>query len=151
MTTRQKLQLLLDLAMTILLLPLMAYSLVGELAHEWLGLAMCVLFLGHHALNLHWYKGLTTGRWSLSRIFQAGVNFALLFMMLGLMVSGVILSRQVFSFLPISGGTAYTVFPGLYGRDGIICSNWLLCGQTVPAAGQKAKKRGNTRVSRKRS
>ena len=36
----------------ILLLPvLMAYSLVGEQLHEWLGVLMLLLFVGHHALN----------------------------------------------------------------------------------------------------
>ena len=33
-----------DLAMTVLLLLLMAYSLVGEVLHEWMGIAMLVLF-----------------------------------------------------------------------------------------------------------
>lgn len=121
MTARQKLQILLDAAMTALLLPLMAYSLVGETAHEWLGFAMCILFAGHHALNLRWYKGLPKGRWSLPRIFQAGVNFALLFAALGLMVSGIILSRQVFSFLPISGGTSFARTLHM------VCSYWGFC------------------------
>ena len=94
MTGKRKLRFLLDLAMTALLLPLMAYSLVGETAHEWLGTAMAVLFLGHHALNARWYKGLAKGRWSLPRIAQTAVNFALLFIMLGLIVSGIILSRE---------------------------------------------------------
>jgi len=121
MTARRKLQILLDVAMTALLLPLMAYSLVGETAHEWLGLAMCILFAGHHALNLRWYKGLTKGRWSLPRVFQAGANFALFFAALGLMVSGIILSRQVFSFLPISGGTSFAR------TQHMVCSYWGFC------------------------
>lgn len=78
MTVRQKLRLLLDLAMTALLLPLMAYSLIGETAHEWLGTVMAVLFLSHHALNVRWYQVLAKGRWSLPRIAQTVVNFALL-------------------------------------------------------------------------
>ena len=52
MAVRQKLRILMDMVMAILLLPLMAYSLVGETAHEWLGTAMGILFLGHHALNI---------------------------------------------------------------------------------------------------
>lgn len=48
MAVRQKLRILVDMVMTILLLPLMAYSLVGETAHD----AMGILFLGHHALNI---------------------------------------------------------------------------------------------------
>ena len=36
----------------IILLPLlMAYSLIGETAHEWLGLFMFLLFILHHSMN----------------------------------------------------------------------------------------------------
>lgn len=38
---------------------------------------------------------------------QVLTDIAVLFSMLGLMVSGVILSREVFAFLPISGGVAF--------------------------------------------
>lgn len=38
---------------------------------------------------------------------QILINAAVLLSMLGLMVSGVILSREVFAFLPISGGVAF--------------------------------------------
>lgn len=38
---------------------------------------------------------------------QTVTDFAVLISMLGLMVSGIILSREVFAFLPISGGTAF--------------------------------------------
>lgn len=125
MTVRRKRQLLLDVAMTALLLLLMAYSLIGETAHEWLGTAMAVLFLSHHVLNVRWYKGLAKGRWSLPRIAQTVVNFALLFMMLGLIASGIILSRKVFSFLPISGGTSFarTVH--------MACSYWGFCLMSI--------------------
>ena len=125
MAATQKLRLLLDLTMTALLLPLMAYSLIGETAHEWLGTAMAVLFLGHHALNAGWYKGLSKGRWSLPRVAQTAVNFALLLIMLGLITSGIVLSRTVFSFLPISGGTSFarTIH--------MVCSYWGFCLMSI--------------------
>ena len=121
MTVRQKLRLLVDLAMTALLLPLMAYSLIGETVHEWLGTAMAVLFLSHHALNARWYQRLAKGRWSLPRIAQTVVDFALLLMTLGLIASGIVLSREVFSFLPISGGTS------LARTIHMVCSYWGFC------------------------
>ena len=40
-----------DLAMTIILLILMAYFLIGEVIHECLGTAMMLLFFMHHFLN----------------------------------------------------------------------------------------------------
>ena len=121
MTIRQKLRILVDVAMTALLLPLMAYSLVGEAAHEWLGLAIFVLLLVHHALNFHWYRGLAKRRWNPPRVFQTAVNFALLLMMLGLMASGIILSREVFVFLPVSGGTSFARTLHM------VCAYWGFC------------------------
>ncbi len=96
-----------DLAMTVLLFCLMAYLLVGETAHEWLGVAMFGLFLLHHGLNGHWQHNLTKGRYTPMRVFQTVVDVLILLAMAGLMVSGVILSRVVFSFLPISGGMGF--------------------------------------------
>lgn len=40
-----------DLAMTVLLLLLMAKQLTGDVAHEWLGAGMFVFWIAHHALN----------------------------------------------------------------------------------------------------
>ena len=121
MTIGQKLRMPVDLTMTALLLPLMAYSLVGETAHEWLGVAIYVLFLAHHALNWRWYKGLAQGRWNAARVFQTAVNFALFLMMLGLMVSGVILSRDVFTFLPVSADTSFARTLHM------VCAYWGFC------------------------
>lgn len=97
----------LDCLMVLLLPLLMAYSLVGEAAHEWLGTAMFLLFLGHHGLNWRWYPALLKGRWTAARVFQTAVSALLLLAMLGLMASGVMLSRHVFSFLPRRGGQEF--------------------------------------------
>lgn len=97
----------LDCLMVILLPLLMAYSLVGEEVHEWLGVATLLLFLGHHGLNWHWYPTLLKGRWTAARVFQAAVNVVLLLSMLGLMMSGMMLSRYVFFFLPRHGGQEF--------------------------------------------
>ena len=43
-----------DIGMTVLLLLLMAYELIGSSLHEWIGLAMFVLFVCHHLLNRGW-------------------------------------------------------------------------------------------------
>lgn len=40
-----------DIEMTVLLLLLMAYELIGSSLHEWIRLAMFVLFVCHHLLN----------------------------------------------------------------------------------------------------
>lgn len=85
--------------MTALLPLLMAYSLVGEAAHEWLGMAMLALFIGHHVLNAGWLKNLPKGRYTAFRILQTALVLLIFLSMLGSMVSGIVMSRHVFGFL----------------------------------------------------
>lgn len=99
-------KIVIDMIMTVLLLFLMARQITGDFAHEWLGAAMFVLWIAHHILNRSWYSHLFKGKYTPVRILQTVTNFAVLLSMLGLMVSGIILSREVFAFLPISGGIA---------------------------------------------
>ena len=103
----RKLKIIIDVLLTIALLFLMGYQFWGDEAHEWAGAAMFVLFIVHHILNRCWHKNLFRGSYSPSRIFLLVVDLFLSAAMLGLMVSGVILSNHVFAFLPISGGTAF--------------------------------------------
>lgn len=100
-------KIIIDMGMTVLLLFLMARQITGESAHEWLGAGMFVLWIAHHILNRSWYSHLLKGKYTPMRILQTVTNVALLLSMLGLMVSGIILSREVFAFLPISGGIAF--------------------------------------------
>lgn len=94
-----------DLLMTAALLALMSYSLIGEAVHEWLGMGMAVLFVLHLALNWQWVRGLRRGRWSAYRILQTVLAALCFVTMLGLMSSGIILSRHVFA-LRIRGWSA---------------------------------------------
>ena len=51
-----------DTAMTVLLLLLMAYQVTGEMAHEWIGMGMTVLVIVHQILNRKWYSALFKGK-----------------------------------------------------------------------------------------
>lgn len=93
-----------DLAMTVLLLLLMAYSLVGEVLHEWMGIAMLVLFILHHIWNRAWYKSIGRGRPSPHRAVQTALNFLLFAVVLGMLLSGLILSQHILDFLPLRPG-----------------------------------------------
>lgn len=95
-----------DVVMTVLLLLLMARQITGDSAHEWLGVGMMILWMIHHIMNRSWYRHLLKGKYTPVRILQTVTDFAIFLSMLGLMVSGIILSREVFAFLPISGGIA---------------------------------------------
>lgn len=107
MSVKAKWRMLVDSLMVVLIPLLMAYSLIGETAHEWLGVMMSLLFVGHYLLNFYWFKGLAKGRWTALRIYQTIVNILLLLCTLGLIISGIALSRTVFSFLPIEGGGSW--------------------------------------------
>lgn len=95
-----------DVAMTVALLFLMGYQFWGDEAHEWVGAGIFVLFAVHHILNWRWYKNLFRCKYSLMRIFQLCVNVLTLFFMFALIYSSIVLSKYVFSLLPIEGGMA---------------------------------------------
>lgn len=96
-----------DILMTLGLLFLMGYQFWGDVAHEWAGAGMFLLFVAHHILNGNWYKSLLHGKYSPSRIFQLIVDLLVFLAMIGLMVSGIMLSNHVFAFLDIHGGTSF--------------------------------------------
>lgn len=50
-----------DILMTLGLLFLMGYQFWGDVAHEWAGAGMFLLFVAHHILNGNWYKSLLHG------------------------------------------------------------------------------------------
>lgn len=106
MSKRRILQTGVDMAMAAILPLLMAYSMVGEAAHEWLGVAMLCLFIVHHALNHHSYAALFRGRRRAARILNMLINLLLMIDMLLLGISGVMMSGHVFAFLNISGGAS---------------------------------------------
>ena len=97
-------KILVDIGMTVALLFLMTYELIGQATHEWIGVAIFILFIVHHILNRKWSTHLLKGKYTLYRMMQTVLVFGVLAAMIGAMVSGIILSRHVFSFLPINGG-----------------------------------------------
>ena len=102
----KRLRIVIDSGMVMLLPLLMAYSLVGEATHEYLGIGMFLLFIGHHVLNTAWWKHIFHGKYTPFRILGTAVNLALAIIMLALPISGVILSRHVFRFLHFGGTSA---------------------------------------------
>ena len=92
----KRLRIVIDSGMVLLLPLLMAYSLVGEAAHEYLGIEMSLLFVTHHILNVAWWKHLLRGKYTPIRILGTVINLALVVIMLALPISGMILSRYVF-------------------------------------------------------
>ena len=113
-----KVKISIDAAMTLALLLLMAYGLVGEAAHEWLGMGMFALFLLHHLLNRRWIRAVPQGRYAPPRIVQTVLAGLIFLCMVGSMISGIVLSRHVFAFLPKHGG--YELAQQVH----ILCAYW---------------------------
>ena len=107
----KKIHIMIDCGMVILLPLLMAYSLIGEAVHEYLGVAMFLLFIAHHIMNAAWWRNLFRGKYLPARIVMTVTDLLLAIVMVALPVSGIIMSRYAFSFLQITGGagTARTV------------------------------------------
>ena len=101
------LKIVVDIGMTVMLLFLMTYELIGAAAHEWLGMGMFVLLITHHILNRKWSQCVFKGRYTLFRIWQTTLVIGILMTMIGSMYSGIILSEHALSFLPIKGGRAF--------------------------------------------
>lgn len=104
MSRKQIARIVTDIMMTLVLLLLMAYSLVGEAAHEWLGIGMLVLFILHHVFNSRWTRNLRKGKCTPFRVLQTALVVLAMLSMLVSMVSGIVLSRYALFFLPITGG-----------------------------------------------
>lgn len=104
MKPKQILKISIDIIMTVLFLVLMAYHITGNSLHEWLGMMLFLLFILHHILNRKWGSSLLKGRYSAARILMVSINLLLFAAMLGMMVSGVMLSREVFGFLNLRAG-----------------------------------------------
>lgn len=89
-----------DIAMTVCLLLLMPYELVGTLPHEIIGTVMIVLLIVHHILNRRWTASLFKGKYTFLRIVQTALVVLILVCSLGSAVSGIALSRHLYRFLP---------------------------------------------------
>ena len=101
-----KFKICVDITMTAALYACMAYMLVGEEAHEWIGSGLALLFVLHNALNRKWYAALLTGRYTPLRAFQTAVNLLCLASMAAAAVSGAAMSRYLYDIHFLSGGAS---------------------------------------------
>ena len=113
-----KIKIAVDAAMSVSMLLLMAYGLVGEAAHEWIGMGMFALFVAHHILNHRWIQAVPRGCYTPLRVVQTALAGLIFLCMVGSMISGIVLSRHVFAFLPRHGGYE------LAGKLHILCAYW---------------------------
>lgn len=99
--SKRKMQIIVDVLMTAVLLLQMSYSIAGELFHEISGIAFFVLFILHHILSFSYTKALFKGKKSAHRVLKIIVDCLLLVIFICMMLSAVELSKYIFTFLGI--------------------------------------------------
>ena len=90
---------IIDILMTLVLIPLMAYQVTGESAHEWLGITMVLLVIIHQVLNRKWYSSLFKGNYQAFRILRTTINVLLLISFALTAISGMSMSNHTVPFL----------------------------------------------------
>ena len=109
MTKTQRLRMTIDITMTILSIILMGgnYLFPADIVHEILGVGLFVLWAVHIVLNRRWYKAIFKGKYKPYRVMQTVINCGILICTIFLMISGIILSNHVFTFLGIEKGLGF--------------------------------------------
>ena len=97
----KKFRIILDIVMTCLFIILMGYYATENNVHEILGVITFVLFILHNILNIKWYKSIFKGKHNCQRTFHIIINLLLFVAMIGMTVSGIMISSDVFAFLNI--------------------------------------------------
>lgn len=109
MNKLNKISLPLDIMMTLVSIVLMGGNFLfpAEIVHEILGVGLFVLWGVHIALNRRWYGAIFKGKYNPYRIMQTVINCCILICTIFLMISGIILSNQLFTFLNIQSGLGF--------------------------------------------
>lgn len=98
------LRLALDFIAAGLLLAGLAYYWLDNVAHELIGTGMFLLIIVHNVFNRRWYGTATKSGRDVRRAINAAIIVALLAAMLTLLITSLMISKSVFSFMPLGGG-----------------------------------------------
>ena len=109
MNKLNKISLPLDIMMPLVSIVLMGGNFLfpAEIVHEILGVGLFVLWGVHIFLNRRWYGGIFKGKYNSYRIMQTVINCCILICTIFLMISGIILSNHLFTFLNIQSGLGF--------------------------------------------
>ena len=104
-----RIRLPIDIMMTLVSIVLMGGNFLfpAEIVHEILGVGLFVLWSVHIALNRRWYGAIFKGKYNPYRVMQTFINCGILICTIFLMISGIILSNQLFTFLNIQSGLGF--------------------------------------------
>ena len=85
-----------DIVMYFLMVIMMGYHLTGNKVHEMLGISIFSLFIIHTVLNYKWYKAILKGKYNIKRIIILVINLGLIISFIGIAISVIIVSRNLF-------------------------------------------------------
>ena len=100
--SKRRIQIIVDVLMTAVLLVLMSYSIAGELIHEILGISLFILFTAHHIFSLNFTKALFKGKITPTKIIKIICDILMAIFMLIMLLSALSVSKYVFAFLGIN-------------------------------------------------
>lgn len=166
MTKTQHLRMTIDITMTILSIILMGgnYLFPADIVHEILGVALFVLWAVHITLNRRWYASLAQasklitstnandrrsygaifrGNYNPYRVMQTIINCCILISTIFLMISGIILSNHIFTFLHIQGGLGFARIAHLLASHWYYLFMSLHIGMHVGMIANKIKQKRN--------
>lgn len=106
MSTAFRLRLLLDFLALALVVACLAYWWLDNLSHELFGTALFVLVIGHNVFNRRWYGTVAKSRRSAARWFNIVTIVCLALAMTIMLVTSLLISRDLFSFLALDGAFA---------------------------------------------
>ncbi len=84
-----------DILMIIAMFFSMSFHLFGIGTHKLIGLLAFILFIIHNFLNHRWFKGLGKGNYTPLRIMHTITNLIVIASVIGIMVSGIMLSKDM--------------------------------------------------------
>ena len=97
----KKIKIIIDILMYLLFIILMGHHITENLIHEILGTTLFVLFIIHHVLNYKYYKTIFKGKYTSKRVLTLIIDLLLFISIIGMIISAINISSDVFSFLNI--------------------------------------------------
>lgn len=92
---------IINILMTCFFIILMGYHITENKIHEYLGVVTLILMIIHNILNIKWYKNIFKGKYSFQRVMYLCIDLLLLIDTIGIAVSSIMISANVFAFLNI--------------------------------------------------
>ena len=97
----KKFRIIIDVLMYIIFIVLMGHHITENKIHEILGIVMFILFIIHNLLNFKFYKTIFKGKYNLKRLFLTTMDVLLLVCFIGIIISSINISSDIFEFLNI--------------------------------------------------